>query len=176
MFLFDMGKKVFQFNGAGSGAFEKIKGAQIIEDMRHKRVFDLVVIDEDSPTSNDDDFWVAIGGKGPIAKSDDSDNLEKKTTDLILFRLSDRTGNLTFSKVAEGRHNIKIEMFNNEDVFLIDKGHTIYIWVGSQASQGEKKSGMTYAQKYIAENHNNLPLPITVIPHSSEHALRGLLK
>jgi len=177
VFILDLQQlgKVFQFNGAESGAFEKHKAAEVITDMKQRRRFELIVLDEDSPTSDDNDFWAAIGGKGAIAKQDAEDSLEKKRTDLKLFRLSDRTGALNFEKIAEGK-NIRIEMFTPDDVYLVDKGYIVYIWVGSGSSKQEKKSGMTYAQKYIKDYHNNLPLPITVLPQSSERALRGLLK
>jgi len=93
-----------------------------------------------------------------------------------LFRLSDRTGNLNFEPVAEGGA-INASLFNSDDVFLLDKGYIVYIWIGKNASKEEKKSGMRYATKYITENHQGLPLPITVVPESAQHnVIPGLLR
>jgi len=142
--------------------------------MKHERNFQLIVIDEIEDDNDDAGFWPPLGGKGPIPSQDNSDSLEAKQKTLSLHRLSDRTGQLTFEKIAEG-HQIKPTMFTQDDVYLLDRGYVFYVWVGTGASKQEKKSGMSYAQKYIQEHHGGLPLPITVVPGSDSHALHRVL-
>jgi len=96
-----------------------------------------------------------------------------KKSDFKLFRLSDRTGALNFEFVAEGAA-INVDMFDSNDVFLLDEGYIIYVWVGAGASREEKKSGMRYAQKYIEQSHDNFPLPVTVMPEERDR--RSLVK
>jgi gelsolin len=179
VFLLDFGKKIYQFIGADAGVFEKHKASEVVANLKEKRGFhiDLIVLDQDSPTSDDEEFWQVIGGRGEIVNEPkDSDVMENKKTDLKLFRLSDKTGNLNFEFVAEGGA-INASCFNSDDVFLLDKGYIIYIWIGKNSSREEKKSGMRYATKYIADNHENLPLPITVVPESAQHnVIPGLLR
>jgi gelsolin len=174
VFIMDLGNVVYQFNGAKSGGFEKHKAAEIIVDMKHHRNFQLIVIDELEDDNDDAGFWPPLGGKGPIPVADTSDSLESKKTTLVLHRLSDRTGHLTTEKVAEGG-DIKPNLFQQDDVFLLDKGYIMYVWVGAGASKEEKKSGMSYAQKYITQHHGGLPLPITIIPGSDSHGLQRIL-
>jgi len=174
VFIMDLGAVVYQFNGAKSGGFEKHKAAEIISDMKQQRHFQLIVIDELEDDNDDAGFWPPLGGKGPIPPPDNTDSLESKQKTLSLWRLSDRTGHLNFEKVAEG-NDIKGTMFQQDDVFLLDKGYIFYVWIGSGASKQEKKSGMSYAQKYITEHHGGLPLPITIIPGSDNYALKKLL-
>jgi len=171
VFILDCGKKIFQFNGANSKGFEKHKAAEVVFHLKERRGFhiDLVVIDQDSPLDDETEFWDLLGGKGQIKTEDpNSDVLEKKRTDIKLYRLSDSSGELTYTKVAEGHRGIKPEMFVSDDVFILDKGYIIYVWIGSRASPDEKRKAMGKAQQFIQEYHGNTPLPITIIPESSD--------
>jgi len=136
-------KKIFQFNGANSRGFEKHKAMEVVMHLKERRGFqiELIVIDQDSPTSDDETFWTTIGGKGQVKPEDpNSDMLEKHKTDIKLYRLSDESGEMTSTFVAEGHRTIKPEMFHSDDVFILDKGYIIYVWIGSRASHEEKKT------------------------------------
>jgi len=177
VFVLDLNDRVFQFNGLKCSHQEKLKAAQVVVDIKHRRgkKVDLTVIDQDSPTDDDDDFWAAIGGRGPIREEPDGDNIEKHKHELKLLRMTESGNNLSYEFVAEGAA-INPSLFHSDDVYFLDKGYIIYVWIGSSASKAEKHQGITYAQKYIAENHHNIPLPITVFPQSSVHAVAGLLR
>jgi len=169
--------KVYQWIGQNSKGFEKHKASQIVQhikDRRHCEV-NIVVIDQDSPTDDDDTFWGHIGGRGPIAPEQvGSDDLEKKKTDIRLYQLSVRSGNLTFNFVEEGHHKITVDHFHSEEVYLLDKGYVVYVWIGRNASREEKRQAMGYAQKFVTEHHNNLPIPISVV--QEEHSPNGARK
>ena len=65
---------------------------------------------------------------------------------LILFlvcSLSDEGGSLEFSSVAEGE--LSKDVLEPADVFIVDNGKKVCVWVGSEASVDEKKNAMTYA-------------------------------
>jgi len=177
VFVLDCGKVVYQWIGQNSKGFEKHKASQIVQhikDRRHCEV-NIVVIDQDSPTDDDDTFWGHIGGRGPIAPEQvGSDDLEKKKTDIRLYQLSDRSGNLTFNFVEEGHHKITVDHFHSEEVYLLDKGYVVYVWIGRNASREEKRQAMGYAQKFVTEHHNNLPIPISVV--QEEHSPNGARK
>jgi len=164
VFILDEGHRIFQFQGANSGPFEKLKGNEVVNRIKSSRghhVREVIVLDNDSPTTDDERFWEAMGGRGHIVPNDEFDQLERRRTDVKLFRLSDATGSLTCTHVADGRH-IDMGMFVADDVFLLDKGYIIYVWIGRGASRNEKRKAMSYATKYIHDNHGGLPLPITV--------------
>jgi len=164
--------------------FEKHKASEVVNHIKEKRDsirVEVVVIDQFQGSQSDDpEFWKLFGNKSSkdVAKGDqESDIREKKQTDIKLFRLSDRTGNLAFEFVEEGHRKITPGHFKSDDVYLLDKGYIIYIWIGKDASPEEKKKAMIYAQKYIAENHENMPLPITVVPDSGDvHVLEHIIK
>jgi len=89
-------------------------------------------------------------------------------TSLLLCggRLSDESGKMTFSLVAEG--NINKTMFDSKDgkksvvwycilqvdhpiiAFIFDTGKELFVWIGKGASSDEKKNAMTYA--HVREN------------------------
>jgi len=166
VFVLDTGKVIYQWIGQNSKGFEKHKASQIVQHIKDRRHIEvsIVVIDQDSPTDDDDTFWTVIGGRGPIAPEQvGSDDLEKKKTDITLYLLSDKTGNLTFTFVESGHHKVTAQHFQSDDVYLLDKGFIVYVWIGRNASREEKKCALGYAQKFVAEHHNNMPIPISVV-------------
>ena len=60
-----------------------------------------------------------------------------------IFRLSDEGGKLEFSLVSEG--SISRSSLDSKDVFIVDTGKSLFVWVGKGASVDEKKNSMTYA-------------------------------
>jgi len=179
VFILDQGEVVFQFQGANAGPFERIKATEVvnkIKDGRDGHVKETVVIDNNSPEDADDRFWASIGGNGAISEEDQEDQLEKRKTDLKLFRLTPERGNsLAFEPISEGSA-IHTGHFSSDDVFLLDKGYIFYIWIGRNAPKEEKRHAMGYAQKYISDNHDNLPLPITILTEDrAAHILRKIL-
>jgi len=79
-----------------------------------------------------------------------------------LWRLSDASGKMEFSKISEG-NNIKKSQLDGNDVFIFDAGHEIFAWIGKGASDKEKFEAMVYAQQYLSKNKRPLYLPILVI-------------
>jgi gelsolin len=177
VFILDMGTKIYQFNGGESGPMERHKASDVIvhlKESRNNHHIEVVVVDNDCPLDDEPEFWNLLGGKGPIAPPEDDEHANKKT-EIKLFRLSDRTGNLNFEPVAEGGA-ITLDMFQSDDVYLLDKGYIVYVWIGRNASREEKKSGMTYATTYIANAHEGYPLPITVIPEQNRKVIQKILE
>lgn len=60
-----------------------------------------------------------------------------------VYRVSDETGSLETTLVAEG--DLNRGYLDPKDVFLVDTGKELFVWVGSGASSDEKKNAMTYA-------------------------------
>ena len=62
-------------------------------------------------------------------------------------RVSDETGSLETSLVAEG--SLTRDVMDPSDVFIVDTGKEVFVWIGSGASQAEKKNAMPYAHVSI---------------------------
>jgi len=163
VFILDAGKVIIQWNGSKAGVMEKAKGAEIsqaIEGEREGKASNRVV-DEGH---EDEEFWKLIGGKGPIksAEAGGSDVEEGKKADeeKKLFRLSDATGSFAFTEVGKGP-KVKRSLLDTNDVFILDAGIEVYVWVGRKASVGEKKKALTFAQEYVTKHGK--PAHTTVI-------------
>ena len=60
-----------------------------------------------------------------------------------LNSVSDETGSMEMSLVSEG--SLSRDMLESKDVFVVDTGKALYVWIGNAASPDEKKNAMTYA-------------------------------
>lgn len=50
---------------------------------------------------------------------------------------------MEMSMVAEG--DLSRDVLDPSDVFIIDNGKELFVWIGNGASSAEKKNAMTYA-------------------------------
>uniref|UniRef100_A0A7S1U071 Gelsolin-like domain-containing protein n=1 Tax=Phaeomonas parva TaxID=124430 RepID=A0A7S1U071_9STRA len=76
----------------------------------------------------------------------------------VLFKLSESTGELVFSEVARG--DINEGMLQSGDVFVLDDGSEIFIWVGSEASSLESNKALATAEQYLVSNNKPAHMPI----------------
>lgn len=55
-----------------------------------------------------------------------------------------------------------------QDVFLIDTGKEVFVWIGADASANEKKNGFSYAHVSVYIVHNIYKIDITSLACSSK--------
>lgn len=131
---------------------EKFAGSQFAESLKADRggKLNIHIVGEEG----DDKFWGILGGKPAKIKTakEGGDDGEIKAKKPCLFHLSDSSGKLSFQKVAEENQFSK-SLLNGNDVFILDSGATIYIWIGAKASQDERKSAMKSALDYTKSNN-----------------------
>jgi len=165
VFIIDMGMKLFQWNGSKSGVFERNRAGQMCRALDSERGGkpDVFVYEENA---EDEEFWKALGDKGPIASAESvpKDDEWENVTYKKLFKLSDQSGSLSFSDVDK----VAISSLDQNDVFILDAGNHLYVWVGSKASVDEKKFAMRYAQEYIKTYQRPNFLPISMVSQGSE--------
>ena len=68
--------------------------------------------------------------------------------------MSDETGSMETSLVAEG--SLSKDLLDPSDVFLVDTGKELFVWIGGGASPDEKKNAMTYAHVRWCCLHSDL--------------------
>jgi len=170
VFILDRGLVVFQFNGAKSAGAERLKAAQVvraIDDERGSKV-EVRVSEEGTEDATFDEFWTILGGKGPIKSAEEGGSDKQIKVEKRLYRLSDASGQLTFTQVAEGAA-VKRNLLNSADVFILDDGGQIWAWVGKGASGQEKAKALAYADLYL-KNYNRPPLtPIARVLEGGEN-------
>jgi len=175
VFILDAGLKIYQFNGAQSAPRERNEAAKLsraIDDERAGKPV-VIVIEENDTDSDANEFWSFFGGRVPIATAaqggsdEDADRETLSTKKLI--RLSDAGGVLQFSEVASGR--LLRSQLDSNDVFFLDSGDQVFVWIGKGASNDEKQYGIWFAQQYIQSYGRPAWLPITRIFEGGENEM-----
>ncbi|RDD41233.1 Protein flightless-1-like protein [Trichoplax sp. H2] len=113
----------------------------------HERNYETHLIHEDS---EDEKFWELLGGK---AKYDqDADFLRYSR----LFRCSNDRG---FFKISEKCVDFCQNDLVDDDAFILDTGHEVFVWVGNQASEIEIKLSLKSAQLYLQHLRDRNAVP-----------------
>jgi hypothetical protein len=173
-FILDAGLKIYLWIGAESSAFEKSKGGALAHNLVAGRQGKSKLISD-----VDDEFWKTLGGTVKDVKPANSalkpevENMAMDAEKLILYRLSDASGKLTFTKVAEGK--INAAMFDSNDAFILDAKAQLFVWVGKGASHGEKSHAMKFADEYLKANGRPMTMPVTRISEGQVHHVFGAL-
>jgi len=163
VFILDNGLEVFQWNGAHSNGGERLKAAQLVEAIKDERdgKATVSVLDEGK---EDPKFWTLLGGQAEIAKK--SAKVEEKR-EKVLMELSDVGGHLKFKEVARGK--VHRSALKDTDVYVFDTGFEVFAWVGHKSSAAERKTALSYAEKYLKEHNKPATTPICRILQGGEN-------
>jgi len=159
VFLLDLGKKVIQFQGKDCSGIERAKAAQVvraIDDQRGSNV-DIVTF-----TETDSDYpaeWLKLLGKGPYLSAAEGGCDKKAAGAKMLFKVSDASGKIEFTKIAEG-DAIKRSMVTSDDCFIFYTGYELFVYVGLKASQQERTKVFGIAMNFIKTQNLPAMLPV----------------
>ncbi|KAF2176586.1 actin depolymerizing protein [Zopfia rhizophila CBS 207.26] len=155
VFVLDRGDKIWVWQGKNCSPMEKMKAAQVVNDMtiaKHVDVEVLAQLEARSKVVVDylggedvNPLETIFKAERPIAAPKSGKEGQKK-----LFRLSDASGQLSFDLTKEG-DKIQKDDLDGNDVFLLDTGKTIWVWEGRGASRAEKAMWIRVAQAYVRQ-------------------------
>jgi hypothetical protein len=170
-FILDAGLKIYTWFGKKAGIAEKNRAkdlAQAIDDERGGKP-ERFVLAEGDKDDHAKEFWTLLGGEGEVgAAGSDDEEWEKKATK-ILLQFSDASGKDVFSKKAEGK--LAKKDLDSKDAFVVDLGNSVYVWIGKDASEGEKKKALSIAQKYLKDQGRPSWTPIAKVYQGAEPPL-----
>ncbi|XGW35638.1 hypothetical protein V3C99_019107, partial [Haemonchus contortus] len=175
VFILDLGKDIYVWMPATSGRLERIKGMTIAKhmaDVERQGEAQVHILDTDWDTN--DQFWSHFGGKSALKSvtdaKDDDENYWKDTSDkLTLWRVSDVTGEMKVTKVAQG--DIKRSQLDSKDAFVLNAGQAgIYVWVGKECTLEERAQAMTIGSNFIKEHKLPVWTPLVRVLESAEPA------
>jgi len=159
VFIYDTGTHVFEWIGKGANKDEKFKAQQFAQQLNTDRngKAKIEVLDE-ADISPSHEFYKNLSDSAP----DDEDKQQHKLSagEKKLFKISDATGSLKFEKVAVG--NFSKSAVNEEDVFIVDNGQVIYVYIGEKASHNERQNALIYAHNYLKSTEYP-QAPVTVM-------------
>jgi gelsolin len=168
VYVLDAGLSIWQWQGKKANQAEKLRAAQLVAQLTSERrgLPKHSVIQQTDKDANED-FWTLLGGRVEPGHDDGGDDDWETKTDKILFMLSDAGGKLEFNKIAEAGR-VTRDKLDTKDVFVLDIGIEIFVWIGKGASAAEKKEAMVVGSKYLSEHKRPNWLPITKIPEGAE--------
>mmetsp|Transcript_19791 Transcript_19791/g.60998 ORF Transcript_19791/g.60998 Transcript_19791/m.60998 type:complete len:375 (-) Transcript_19791:36-1160(-) len=165
-FVLDLGDALYPWFGETASAFEKAKAGSSAHNLASARHGKATV--KNDP---DDAFWAALGGEGPVAPETDCVAESEEPGEGVLYRLSDASGSLTCSETARG--DIKKSMLDSADVFLLDAGREVFVWIGSGASDAERCNAMSTATAYLTSANKPISTAVHCIKEESEGTFKN---
>ena len=63
---------------------------------------------------------------------------------------------------------ISKELLNESDVFLLDAGWGLFLWIGKNADHSEKLRALARADKYCHSDLRTVDLPLTIVKSGYE--------
>ncbi|CAF0719324.1 unnamed protein product [Adineta steineri] len=169
VFVLDTGLILYQWNGKKSSGQERLKAAFYCRALDEERrgLPEVIVLEEGD---QDEKFWSYLkGGYGKVKSANEGGaDDEIKSNEKRLYRLSDASGMLKFRRIATGE-DVRRTLLDSNDVFILDIGSEIIVWVGKNASTMEKKSAMDFAKKYLVNKNKPSNLPISRILEGGEN-------
>jgi gelsolin len=170
VFVLDRGDKIFVWQGKNCAPMEKLKAAQVVNDMTIAKHVDVEVLSQAESRSKVVVDYLGGGDidpldtrfKTPRPMSSATEREAKK-----LFRLSDSGGQLSFSLAKEG-NGIGMNDLDGNDVFLLDVGRSVWIWEGRGASRAEKAMWLKVVQRYVAQEGDAAAVSFAKVSQGNE--------
>ena len=132
----------------------------------------MVTLDQGS--DNDEAFWAYLG-EGEIQPADELDRQVEEFAPL-LFKLPEDPEDEA-EQIAKGER-VKVgfvtacklpkSLLNDSDVFLLDAGWELFLWVGSKADKAERLGAISKADHYCQEDMRTGDLPMTIVKSGNE--------
>ncbi len=147
----DLGNTIYQWNGKDANKYEKFKGLEIVTKIKNEERGGKAETVFLEAGQDNDGFWKALGGKPAAIKTAEQggDDEGKVNVPNALYRVSDATGKLEMTRVAEGK--LEQKMLDKNDVMVVDSGAEVFVWVGSGATKQERDNAIKFGQGYLQE-------------------------
>lgn len=160
VFILDLGKQLYQWNGSGCNKDEKFKAMQYLTQLKGERSATSETLDEDD-TPKSHDFYSHL-----TAEDEDDEDITDEPGIKNIYRVSDSSGEIAFTEYDTPVSSAAD--LDSGDVFVIDTGENCFVWVGEGASSDEKKNGFTYAHNHLMKTSHQL-VPIIVIKEGQKN-------
>jgi len=155
VFVVDCGLRIYQFNGETANKDEKFRATMYVTQIKGERMGKprLDILDEQS-ISPSHRFYKLLPEGSSKEKEEPIENPKS------MHKVSDKSGTMEIDQVLNG--SIDRSELKPDDVFLVDAGKHLFVWVGKSASINERRSAMGFAHKYLKDKPNPF-VPVTVI-------------
>ncbi|CAH8523164.1 unnamed protein product [Schistosoma turkestanicum] len=155
VFILEVGSTAYQWNGSKSGKYERFRAGHFLIQLKGERNGRLAteVLDEGENSPEMKQFLASLPDT-EIPQSPENGNGKK-----AIYRFSDNSGKMELSLVCE--EELPQSAITEDDVYFIDTGSYLYVYIGDQCSNQEKKYALSHAHDYLKEtNHPFAPISV----------------
>mmetsp|Transcript_88681 Transcript_88681/g.185365 ORF Transcript_88681/g.185365 Transcript_88681/m.185365 type:complete len:365 (+) Transcript_88681:51-1145(+) len=162
-FVLDNGRNIYIWCGDECEALEKYEANVLAENLESSRRGLATATHE-----VDEAFWRLLGGEGYIKSAAEAPAKIKEieVKDGILFKLSDSNGELTMKEVA--RRDLHKSMLDSNHVMILDHGNEMFVWIGSNADEVEKKNAYQSVIVLLQTNGMDAYVPIHILKEGKQ--------
>ena len=164
-FILDLGDKIFLWSGSEANRHEKGKAMEVMTRLYNSRgaKAERIVMDEEP---DNEEFWGTLAGSPSDVLSADeggSDEAVSRSSTLRLYRVSNESGSMETTEVEKRDGQLHRDMLDENDVFILDVGNSLFVWVGREANDEEKANALETANKFAEEGGSSSRASATVI-------------
>jgi gelsolin len=170
-FVLDEGMTIYEFQGSKSSGIQRAQALTLTKTLvdergGHPRV--VTIAEQDDPKKDADvaQFWTLVGGFGPVAPPVAEPEVQHKPNKLLQV-VDASAGKLALKPLAEGP--ARKSDLKTEEVYILDVGAEVYVWVGAKASPAHRKGGLGLAQQYLKDAGLPNYLPISRVIEGGEN-------
>lgn len=160
VFILDLGKKVYQWNGNGASIRERIRAAQITRALDDERGGAEVCVMEER--SEDKDFWThLVGTPDSIQREATADAETNQNSNIATIW---RWNGLAFDKDPTTQ-------LRSDQIYICDSDIGVWVWIGSQSAHQlcPRSDATRYARIFLKDA--GCIRPISVIYEGGENEL-----
>lgn len=139
VFLLKSQSALYMWCGKGSSGDERQMAKEVAAAIGQSGSEELVTEGQEPA-----EFWELLGGKAPYAN-------DKKLHQVIpdheprLFECSNKTGRFIVSEIAQFIQ----DDLSEDDVMLLDTWDQVFLWIGKEANEEERKQALETCQEYL---------------------------
>ncbi|XP_028261392.1 advillin isoform X2 [Parambassis ranga] len=163
VFLLKSQAGIYLWCGKGSSGDERAMAKEVssVIGQNSQRGSEEIVAEGQEPIV----FWELLGGKAPYASEK---RLQQGVLDHQprLFECSNKTGRFIVTEVTQFTQ----DDLNEDDVMLLDTWDQVFLWIGKEANEVERKESVPTSQEYLRTHPGNrdLDTPIVMIKQGFE--------
>eukprot|EP01128_Nolandella_sp_AFSM9_P008757 TRINITY_DN5432_c0_g1_i1.p1 TRINITY_DN5432_c0_g1~~TRINITY_DN5432_c0_g1_i1.p1 ORF type:complete len:861 (-),score=202.42 TRINITY_DN5432_c0_g1_i1:162-2720(-) len=148
--------KVYVWEGAGSNEHERATANSMVDKVQDAGNRHVETITEKSEPAA---FWEALGGKEAYSNADFLTS--QGDVSARLFQCTDKEGVLKVFEIF----NFTQDDLDDDDAMIVDAHHELFVWLGSNATDNERKQAQEIAAEYVkkADDGRDTDGPIYVV-------------
>ncbi|XP_017294447.1 capping protein (actin filament), gelsolin-like b isoform X1 [Kryptolebias marmoratus] len=170
-FILDLGELIVSWIGSQANIFEKQKVREIASLIRDTDRHGKARIVDSCEGEEPEEMLKVLGPVPALAESTpEEDSKADASNSASLYKVSDATGSMTMTKVAEKSPFAK-ELLVRDDCFILDNGANgkIIVWKGNGANAEEKRAALQMADSFIEQmKYPRMKTQVEILPQGKE--------